>query len=381
MKSRKILFLCGDMDRSGGTERVLATLANTLARTGHDITILSVQGGLQPFFELDEAVKLDALFSTPSRYLKRYPAIVSRLRHRLRTGCFDILVDVEAMLTLVSLPAATGLKLRHICWDHFSFRIDLGRRLRRLARHLAAIFCDDVITLTEHDKRLWERSTWLRAALHALPNPTPFAPSSSPYPVDSRIVLSVGRPMHEKGHDLLLQAWSTIAHLAPDWTLRIVGHDDDLDTLRHVALCLGLQDRVQIVPPMHHIGAEYARAGIYCMSSRTEGFPLTLLEALSFGLPVAGFDCDAGPREILEGCGVTLVEPGNIEELGQALLSLIHDPRTRLALSALARMRAADFQVAAVIPQWQALLEHALDTSPWPESKPTSYGKGKAGAA
>lgn len=352
-----ILFLCGDMNRFGGTERACSIIANGLAQAGHTVTLLSVQCGLAPFFHIAPGVAVETLFLTPSRFLKRYPQIIWRLRKKLLAGKFDVLVDVESMLALVSIPAVAGLGIRHICWEHFSFQVDLGKKGRRVARHLAAKLCDDVLTLTERDRNQWEKGAKPHANIQAMPNPSPFQVQQSAYQIDSKIVLAIGRPIHLKGYDLLLSAWRTVSAHANGWTLRIVGSGDEIDELRSLCVRLEVAESVELLPATNDIATHYAQAAIYCLSSRSEGFPMVLIEALCFGLPIVSFDCNTGPREILEGCGIELVPEQDVSALAESLLALINNPAKRQVLSDLARSRANIYQPEKIISRWSILLE------------------------
>lgn len=374
----KILFLCGDMNRSGGTERAAALIANGLARSGFDITLLSIYGGSKPFFDVLPTVELDALFSTPGRFLKRYPLIIWRLRKAIIDKKIDVLIDVESMLALVSIPAITGLGLRHICWEHFNFNVNLGKKGRTVARHLAARFCDDILTLTERDKSMWQRGTKLKAAIRSIPNPSPFRIQAAEYPIDSKTVIAIGRPIYQKGYDLMLCAWRLASTKAEGWKLRIIGcGDEEEEKLKELCINLGIEASVELVPATNNIAKHYSDAAIYCLSSRTEGLPLVLIEALAFGLPIVSFDCDTGPREVLAGCGIDLVPQGNIEALSESLLELMNDPAKRLMLSGLAKVRAKDFQPEKIMSQWMELLGNEIPYTP--ETAPLSATAGPAG--
>ncbi|MFP3339434.1 glycosyltransferase, partial [Micrococcus sp. SIMBA_131] len=91
--------------------------------------------------------------------------------------------------------------------------------------------------------------------------------------------------------------------LAPDWKLKIVGDGENKAELSTFILDNNLASSVELVGKTNNIEEYYNNAAIYCLSSRFEGFPMVLLETLSFGLPVVSFDCDTGPEEVLENTG------------------------------------------------------------------------------
>jgi glycosyltransferase involved in cell wall biosynthesis len=361
---KKIIFFGGNLNNSGGTERVSSLIANGLARRGYQILIISNQCGDAPFFALDDSVRTVSIFQSAGRNILRTHLMIARLRRLLVEEKPDVLISVESMLALFSVPATFGLPIRHICWEHFHFKNDLGMRGRRVARQLAALFCDDIVTLTDKDKLFWENGTSLKAQIHAIPNPCPFAVQialTSPH--DSRLVLAMGRLVPQKGFDLLLKAWAKVITAEPTWRLRIVGSGSAEHHLKQLCNNFGLSNSVAFAPNTSDVESHYREAAIYCLSSRFEGFPMTLLEAIAFGVPIVSFDCDNGPAEILAGTGAALVSPENIDALADNLLWFMRNPALRSVVGQAEKLRADIFQLDKVVDQWVELVERWNKTS------------------
>lgn len=357
-----IALLCGDLNRSGGTERVSSLIANGLSDKGYDLTLISIVGASNPFYPLSSNVKVISLFNTYGRALYRSPLIVARLRSCLKKKKIDILIVVETMSVLFSLPAITGLSVKHICWEHFNFNNDLGKKGRRIARQLAARYCDAVVTLTERDKEYWLQGTKHKNQIISIPNPSPFTVQGNTYSKNSKIVLAVGRLVNIKGYDLLLKAWSKVVKGAPDWQLKIVGEGEERASLTKFIEDNNLSSCVELVGSTKDVQKYYSDAAIFCLSSRFEGFPMVLLEALSFGLPVISFDCDTGPAEILEGTGSVLVEPYNIKLFVEGINTLIEDADLRERISMSSRRKAELYQLENIIKEWDKLIVNMPDT-------------------
>ncbi|TNG99297.1 glycosyltransferase family 4 protein, partial [Pasteurellaceae bacterium Phil31] len=300
---KNIVFFVGNLNNSGGTERVSTDIANLLLENGYRITFINLWAGDTPFFPLDENIKVLSLNQTRESFKKTYFSNVLKLRKIIKECRFDILIDVESMLSLYSIPALINLKVRHVCWEHFNFKINLGKRTRDLSRQLAGIFVDDIITLTERDKHFWKKGLiWQRANIIAIPNPSTFKPQDLHPELNNKTFLAVGRLTYQKGFDLLLEAWKEALPVltANGWKLRIVGDGEDKKNLLEFIQNNNLSSSVTIENSTDKIKDFYAKASFYVMSSRFEGFGLVLIEAQAFGLPIISFDCDVGPREILE---------------------------------------------------------------------------------
>lgn len=351
-----ILFLGSSFNNSGGTERVASLIANGLSEAGHNITLTSLSCGDKPFFYLNNDIKITSLFETPGRTLFRAPLIISKLRKLLKEEKIDVLIVVESMSVLFSLPAALGLPVKHICWEHFNFKNDLGKTGRRVARQLAARFCDSVVTLTERDKEYWLDGTRHKNQITAIPNPCPFAVQESIYNTNSNVVLAVGRLAPQKGFDYLLEAWIEVVEAAPDWQLKIVGEGDERGTLARFINENDLSSHVELVGNTDNVPQYYEQASIFCLSSRFEGFPMVLLETLAFGLPVVSFNCDTGPEELLKETGSILVDCYDTEQLAKGLITLINDADLRESISVKSKYKALQYQGEEIIKNWKQLL-------------------------
>ncbi|SDC21769.1 Glycosyltransferase involved in cell wall bisynthesis [Cupriavidus sp. YR651] len=351
-----VCFLTGTLNAFAGAERMTAVIANALAERGYRVLVLSLWDRAS-VFPLHADVEHHALFDERPSFKRKYVSTVRGIRRFVREHGVEVLIEVDTMLTLFTLPATLGLKMRRIAWEHCHFDEDLGRRARRVARWLAGRFNSAAVVLTERDRQRWLQQLHPRCEVHAIANPLPF-----PFPADAasghtQRVLSVGRLTHAKGFDVLLQAWSEVAASCPGWSLQIVGDGEEREPLESMIRELGLGESVSMPGTSRNVEQFYRDASIFCLSSRYEGFGLVLVEAMSFGLGVVSTDCEAGPREILRhGENAWIAPADDASALARALTQLMRDEILREKLAEQARADARAFSLKAIETRWDELL-------------------------
>ncbi|MCT9125308.1 glycosyltransferase family 4 protein [Cupriavidus gilardii] len=351
-----LCFLTGTLNAFAGAERMTAVIANELARRGYTVHILSLWDAAS-CFDLEPAVRHDALFAQRPSFKTRYLSTVFGIRRYLKRHRIDVLIEVDTMLTLFTLPACAGLGVRRIAWEHCNFDQDLGRRARRLARRLAVRTCERVVVLTQRDREKWERALGARNVV-AIPNALPFAMPAKPAERNSKLALAVGRLTHAKGFDVLLHAWKMVAREHPDWRLDIVGDGELHDALMNLRNELDLSASVRLLPARRDLSELYRGASLFCLSSRYEGFGLVLVEAMAYGLPVVATDCETGPREVLGAVAHgALVPVDDADALGRAICRTIAHPDMAARMAKHGIERAKNYEADRIATAWLPLLE------------------------
>ena len=353
---KNICFLIGNLDYSGGTERVTSLIANDLVKEDFSISILSFFGGKHPFFGIDKNIRISSLFDKQVSFKREYFNTIYKIRSFIKSNSIDVLIVVDSNSYIFTLPALMGLKTKQICWEHFNFKHNLGKPSRDIARKLAARYCDSIVTLTETDKNFWLNNTKHNNQIISIPNPSPFSIKSSLICNNHKTVLAIGRLAHEKGFDLLLKAWIQVNNANPDWQLIIVGEGESRTELEDFIIYNKLSSSVTLIGNTNNVSKYYQEADIFCLSSRFEGFGMVLVEALSFGLPIVSFDCETGPSEILNKTGAILVPPEDIEKLSLSLIELMNDGTRRAEIRKDSLIKAKTYQIDKIIGDWIAVL-------------------------
>jgi glycosyltransferase involved in cell wall biosynthesis len=168
------------------------------------------------------------------------------------------------------------------------------------------------------------------------------------------VLVSVGRLSPEKGQDVLLEAFARAAR-ETDALLVLVGDGALRDRLERRARAADLAGRVRFLGWRTDPYACLGGADVCVLPSRSEGLPLSLLEAMSAGLPVVATAVGSVPDVLEGGARGRLVPPADAEALADALLPLLTDPDSRRELGARARERAREYDLPAFARRWDGI--------------------------
>ena len=174
-------------------------------------------------------------------------------------------------------------------------------------------------------------------------------------------IFAAGRYTSQKGYDLLIPAFAPVAAAHPDWELKLCGRGRDTAKLRALIAEHGLEDRVTLDGPTDDVPGEMAQASIYVLSSRYEGFPLVLIEAMSKGMACVAFDCPTGPADIVDDHRNGLLVPAkDVAGLTAALMEMVADEDLRRRCGEAAVETAERFTMAAIGPRWDEMMQALL---------------------
>ena len=353
---KRITFFIGNMSRFGGTERVLSIIANGLADRGYRISIISLWGGGEPFFEIRNDIPIywiEELY--PGRnYVKEILGIRAIL-HREQT---QVLVDVDIILCFYSLLLkCLSRKIYGVSWEHFNYyyHFKKNRLLRKMARYLVGIFAQQLIVISDEDKVYYQQNARLKCKIDRIYNPNPYE-GEFIKSKEEKMIFAAGRLTGVKGFDLLIKSWKMLEEKYPDWQVVIAGAGEDKESLENRIIGEGLE-RIHLIGNVSNIEEYYQKAAFFVLPSRDEGFGMVVLEAMDFAIPVVSFACKAGPREIvIDGENGFLVEPGAIEEFSKKMEFLIQENEVRHEMGKKAKDSTARFSKDMILDEWEKLL-------------------------
>ena len=377
-KPLKLVYITPALYMAGGIERVLTLKANYFAEHfGYDITIILTEGKDKPlFYPLSNKIKvvnLDIGFEElwTCSFIKKIFVYLKKQRQFKKTLTKELMCirpDITISLLRREINFINDIKdgsrkigelhvnranYRNFEANDSNFIKSLFARfwMHSLVAKLKKL--DRFIVLTEEDKEAWPELKNIRV----IPDPLSFLPTKYSELKEKRVI-AVGRYVYQKGFDLLLQAWSKIEKLYPDWQLAIFG-DGDRTPYENQMKALGINDNsCHLNGPTSNIQQEYINSSIFVFTSRFEGFGMVLVEAMACGLPVVSFDCPCGPKDIVrDGEDGLLVENGNIDLLASSLSRLMNDETLRQSMSKAGLKNVQRFNIEQIAEQWRLLFE------------------------
>ncbi len=358
---KKIIFFCGNMSHSGGTERVLSIIANGLSGRGYPVSIISLWGNGNAFFSLCKDIPV--YWIEKERNKKGILGNLFCLRTLILHERPDVLIDVDMILGCYSFfLKRLRPELFWISWEHFNYYYHFrkSRLLRKLVRKVVCRYADWLVVLTERDKRNYQKYMKLHCGISHIYDPVPYESpvvKRKEYPV----VFAAGRLTREKGFDLLIRSWSLLERKYPQWRLIVAGAGADEKKLKRSARRAGLK-RLYFIGTVRDIEKYYKKAAFFVLPSRDEGFGMVLVEAMSFSIPVVSFDCKAGPEEIIEN-GKTgfLVEEKDTSAFAEKMEELMGNKNLRRKMGMEAGKSVKRFDKEVILDQWESLLGERME--------------------
>jgi glycosyltransferase involved in cell wall biosynthesis len=373
--SRDIFIVSNSVDELGGVASWSHRMAELLSGRGHRVQLIGIAPAvLHKDFGDDLPYTMTTLHDEqpPPAWTPRYPWQQLDVRARRRSaaraagmreaaermnalfrtagpGAVVIVTQVWAM-EWVALADLKGLQV--IGMSHESFETcRASSRFARVQRYYADV--DRLVVLTDEDA-----DAWIRQGMNStcgIPNPLPFPVAEAGAPA-ARTVVSIGRLHQEKGVDLLLETWAEAVAGRPGWQLKIYGLGEEEQALRAQCSSLGLDGSVEFAGRTDDVPGVLAGAGVFVLSSRGEGFPISLMEAMACGVPCVAFDCAPGVHEIVrDGEDGLLAQVGNTSALARQLGRLMDDQELRDAMGERARAAIGRYAPEQVLDRWEEL--------------------------
>ncbi|MFJ6697731.1 glycosyltransferase [Streptomyces sp. NPDC091272] len=375
MTRRDIFFVANEVDELGGVARWQAQMASLLAGRGHRVTIVGIApaevamdlgddppfetvtlydarpAGRRPAAGVRGSVDVGARLHNSRREagMREASAKLSRMFQAASPGAMIVVTQVWAM-EWVALADTAGHPVIGMSHESYAYSRQ-SSRFGRVQQHYRDV--DRLLLLTQEDADQWAVKGLNNVGF--MPNPLPMMPETVS-PRTEKTVVSIGRLSHQKGLDMMLDAWAEASVQAPGWTLKLYGAGELEQSLKKQASELGLDSSVEWAGQTRDVVGALHGASVFAQSSRGEGFPLALLEAMACGVPCVAFDCAPGVHEIVQdGVDGLLARPGNTSELARQLVRMMQDQEMRDRMGDLARENVRRYAPGSITQQWEEL--------------------------
>jgi GalNAc-alpha-(1->4)-GalNAc-alpha-(1->3)-diNAcBac-PP-undecaprenol alpha-1,4-N-acetyl-D-galactosaminyltransferase len=350
----------------GGAERVVAKMANYWAERGDLVTVVTLSAETCDTYALDSRVTripLNAMRDSegPIDAVRHNLARLRALRVAIARSQPDAIISFTDRMNVLTVLACRPLGMGTVISERIDpSQYEIGRAWSWLRRRVYSS-AQSLVVQTER-VRSQMRGIMRGRPIYVIPNAVEAPPATDPTPAGDDStgtcwIIAVGRLVPQKGFDLLIEAFSRIAERHPQWSLKILGEGPERQTLERLIDSRRLANRVVLAGWEADPTVALRQAKLFVLSSRFEGFPNALLEAMACGLPSVSFDCPSGPAEIIrDNVDGVLVPAENVDGMAQAMERLVVDESLRRRLSAEAVRVVERFSVERYFARWDAVL-------------------------
>ncbi len=382
-KRIRLAYCIPSLDHSGGMERVLTAKANYLAdKLNYDVYIIITDDkGTKPYFPLSDKinviqldVNIDNLWQYPIwKRLYLFQKKMKEYKRKLEICLNTLRPDITVSLLRREINFLCDIKdgsakIGEIHFGRYKYReANFGflpniankwitnRWMAQLDKKVKQL--DRFVVLTHEDATYWEGLT----NLMVIPNPITI--NNDHYSdCTAKNAIAIGRYTYQKGFDRLLYAWKDVYKKHPDWQLYIYGGGNKEAYIEQVKK-MGLKSGVHCEGPITNVTEKYLESSIFILSSRFEGLPLVLMEAMSVGLAPVAFACPCGPKDIIkDGENGLLCKNGDTTELASKICELIEDENLRKVIGQNAANSIKKYSLDNIMHQWNDLFEEIYKT-------------------
>lgn len=344
-------------------------MANYWNNKGWEVTLISLAGNDHDFYSLNagvERVGLDSLSHSENLIQAVYLNLkrLIMLRREIRNSSPDVVISFMDKMNVMTLISSYGLNIPVLISERIDPREqNIGRFWSSLRDRVYPL----ATKLVVQSKPVldWASGRWPSLKSVVIHNPV-FVPerqtSTEVLVPGLNWCIAIGRLVSQKGFDLLIDAFSNLVKTGSydRWHLIILGEGGERDALEKQIENSGLTGRV-LMPGEVKSPADYLyEADIFVLSSRYEGFPNVLLEAMACGLPVISTDCPSGPSEIIQqNINGVLVDKDSSVALANEMQRLMESQVLRENFGKSAVERVSGFGVEHIMKQWEDAIEEA----------------------
>ncbi len=381
----RIGFINTGFNPSGGVGRVMFRIASELAKN-HDVCIIALDGKQNDNFYQSSGVRLvvektvwnklyihrffhkinqkTSLFSLiNSDKLYEWIYLPAKLRRQwkeiIEREQLEVVVALQGNNSIILGSIANELKCKTIGWQHSSYDAYFNSKGLYMW-HQDNLFdrmiprLDSYIVLNDYDKDCYKKHKNIQAT--TIFNPRSFVCDEQASCINKKFI-AVGHLIPAKGFDMLIESFAEFSKSDKEWTLDIFGEGNDKDKIQQLINKKHLQDRVKLRGVSRDIQGEMLQSSVFLLSSRWEGMPMVILEALEVGLPIIAYDITAMSPLVTNQKEGIIVPKYDTKKFADSMLLMANDKNLRKFCSQQAKVKSQEFDIAKIIDKWNKFFE------------------------
>lgn len=358
----KLLFSIPSL-AGGGAERVMTTLVNYFGRDEHQVAIMC-DTSVAPAYHLSENISLynqsEGVLSSKSKWdiIKNSYRIRKNIKSITKAYNPDIVISFIVQNNINVLAALKGTRYPVIVSEHTHVLRNTGIA-NRIQRPYYYKYAAAVTVLTDYDYNIWKHKFDKVVVMH-----NPVDCKGAKNGVRENTVLAVGRvdSWFVKGFDNLIKSWAIISDKFPDWQLKIAGagNKEDFDFLRALANECNTNN-IEFLGFRTDIRDLMEKSSIFVLTSRVEGLPMALIEAMDAGACCVSFDVVTGPSEIIRhNQDGLIVKNQSVEDMASVLEKVMGNKEEADRLRSNAPYSVQRFETKYIVAKWYELINEVI---------------------
>lgn len=358
-KPLKVLHVTFNMG-FGGTEQVIRQLISEMDETEASNCVLCIDGSIGVLGRSLQAAGVEV------RALHRNSGfdwrLIGQIRELIGSGQFDIVHCHQYTPFIYGRLAAMGTRARVVFTEHGRFHPDRYRYKAALINWLLAQRTPAIVAISSATREALSRYEFMPArkiqviyngikGLSRNQHQADELRASLGIPETSFVVGTVSRLDPVKNQAMMIRAFGQLLDKHPDSYLLMVGDGPEREALKHQVQQAGLTERVVFTGYVDQPANYLAALDLFLLSSYTEGTSMTLLEAMSLGVPIVATRVGGNPEIVLDGETGLLVDSDDDRGFADAMIRLVQDNEMR---EGFARSGCARFRTQFTAPQMTA---------------------------
>jgi glycosyltransferase involved in cell wall biosynthesis len=377
-EKKTILIFLGSLT-GGGAERVAVNLSKYLSGTGeYDVTVATLSGTDRDFYVLNGDIKrvamnLEGETSGWGKFTVNIRRVV-QFRKILKVNKPDLVISFMTRYSVIALLSRFFLNIKIIVSERNYPPLRKNHGMWEVIRKYVYKFAEIHVVQTQRIAE-WIREVTKSDNVKVIPNSIEWPiPAQAPYlnPEDflgdkENLILAAGSFKPQKGFDMLIEAARNFLRDGERWKLVILGDDKGesdrvTQNIKDLIANYGLEEHVILPGRAGNINDWYMRAEIFALSSRFEGFPNVLLEAMASGCATVSFDCNTGPSELITHLENGILVPVcDTEALAYHINELKKNDELRSSLAKNAVTVRERFSESVIMDRWKKTINEVLE--------------------